>query len=82
MLVVRTKRDNRQRVAFFKARRTGRRRKEIKEKKKKEWYAEKEELYGGMEMKKIERREEERDVRFVKLPLHRKSTSRRLVRSD
>ena len=34
MLVVRTKRDNRQRVAFFKARRTGRRRKEIKEKKK------------------------------------------------
>lgn len=48
MLVVRTKRDNRQRVAFFKARRTGRRKTGIKKKK---WYAKNEESsrYGNEE---------------------------------
>lgn len=39
-------------------------------------------LVEAWEIEEIEkRRERKRDARFVKLPLHRKSTSRRLVRS-
>lgn len=66
MLVVRTKRDNRQRVAFFKARRTGRRKTGIKKKKN---GTRRTKNRRGMEMKKIERREEERcEIRKIAAP--------------